>query len=337
MKPHKRPVPRIIAICGGKGGVGKSTVAANLGVAMGRLGHRVTLIDVDLGAANLHTMLGIIRPKNGLADFFDGHVELDGLRLDVEPPMVSLISGTSRPGAANLSSIAKARLLRGIARLDTDVVILDVGAGTSFNVIDLVAIADIKLFVVTAQLPSIHNAYALLKACVHRVVRKLATDETGQALIDAALGKESKARTIVQLVEVLRQLDPTLADSIDECLSRFGVGLIGNQLGHDSELSVLARISTMLHEQLHVKAPVMAAIRRASSLGGGLKAGIGTLADRSDPAHVVFRTLAATLLNIDLATLRGVQRVSRERTMPLWIQHELEAESVDHALAVAER
>ncbi|MEO7096089.1 MAG: P-loop NTPase, partial [Polyangiales bacterium] len=51
---RKKAVPRMVAIAGGKGGVGKSTVAANLALAIGRLGHRVALVDADLGAANLH-------------------------------------------------------------------------------------------------------------------------------------------------------------------------------------------------------------------------------------------------------------------------------------------
>ncbi|HEY0253772.1 MAG TPA: P-loop NTPase, partial [Kofleriaceae bacterium] len=194
MKPRKKAVPRIVAVCGGKGGVGKSTIAANLALAMGRLGHRVVLVDADLCAANLHTMLGIVRPVCSLADFFDCRIQsLEEARVTVSLPTVALIPGTSRPGAANLSAADKGRLLKGIAKLDTDVVIVDVGAGTSFNVVDLVAIADIKLFVVTPQLPSLHNAYALMKATVHRVVRKLAEDEVGQAMIDSALGQESKS------------------------------------------------------------------------------------------------------------------------------------------------
>jgi flagellar biosynthesis protein FlhG len=326
MKPPKKPVPRIISICGGKGGVGKSTIAVNLSLAIGRLGHRVVLVDADLGTANLHTMLGITRPEHGLADFFDQTVEtLDETRIDVVPPNVSLVAGTSRPGAAQISHGDKGRLLRGIARLDADVVIIDVGAGASFNIIDLIAVSDLKLFVVTPQLPSIHNAFALLKACVHRVVRKLAHDETGKAMIDAAVGNESKARTIVQLVDALRGLDAELADGIDECLARFGVGLIGNKIGAEIENSVLTRISQMLYDQLHVRAPVLASVKRASALGGGLRAGHGTIVDSRDPSHAVFRALAQRLLEIDLGILRGEQRVNRQRTLPLWIQRELDA------------
>jgi flagellar biosynthesis protein FlhG len=325
MKPRKKSVPRIVAIAGGKGGVGKSTIAANLALAMGRLGHRVVLVDADLGAANLHTMLGVTRPACSLADFFDGRIsDLDEARVPVLPPMVTLIPGTSRPGAANLSAADKGRLLRAILKLDTDVVILDVGAGTSFNVVDLVAVADIKLFVVTPSLPSLHNAYALMKACVHRVVRKLAADDIGEAMIDSALGQESKSRTIPQLLDAVRPLDPLLAAKIEDGLSRFGVGLVGNQLNGDHELGVLHRIATMINEQLRVGAPVMAAVRRVSALGGGLKAGVGTIADRGEPAHASFRALAATVLEMDLAVLRGQARIKHEHTMPLWIHRELE-------------
>ncbi len=326
MKQRKKAVPRVVAVAGGKGGVGKSTIAANLALAMGRSGHRVVLVDADLGAANLHTMLGVIRPACSLADFFDNRISsLEEARVGVALPTVSLIPGTSRPGAANLSAADKARLIKGIAKLDADVVILDVGAGTSFNVVDLVAVADIKLFVVTPQLPSLHNAYALMKACVHRVVRKLAADDLGEAMIDSALGQESKSRTISQLLSVLRPMDEQLTTQIEDQLSRFGVGLVGNQLTGDKELNVFHRIATMIHEQLHVHSPVMAAVRRVAALGGGLKAGVGTIADRGEPAHASFRALATTCMAMDLDQLRGQARVQHERTMPLWIQRDFEA------------
>jgi flagellar biosynthesis protein FlhG len=321
-----RESPRIIAIAGGKGGVGKSTLAANLALAIGRMGHRVTIVDADLGAANLHTMLGVLRPASGLADFLDHRADsLDEVLTQVPSSTVSLVAGSSRPGAANLSHAQNVRLIRAIAKLDSDVVIIDIGAGTSYTVVDLVAAADLKLFVVTPQLPSLHNVYALMKACVHRIIRRLSEDETQQSLIDSALGNETKARTITQLLTVLRPLDPALADRIVDTLTRFGAGLVGNQIESVGDAGVLDRIGAMIYEHLLVHAPSQAIIKRSPALSGGLKAGARTLLSRGDEGYSAFRVLATTLLDADLDKLRGTTRSAMHRTMPMWLPHDLDA------------
>jgi flagellar biosynthesis protein FlhG len=320
---RKRPVPRIVAVAGGKGGVGKSTIAANLALALARQGQRVTLLDADLGAANLHTMLGLVNPTAGLADFLDQRVDtLDELRVQVIVPTLSLVSGTSRPGAANLSKAHKLRLLDAIARLDADCVVVDVGAGASFNVVDLVAAADHKLLVMTPQLPSLHNAYALLKGCVHRVSRRLALDDVQQSLVDAALGNEVKARTIAQLLGVLRPLDAGLAARIAETLLHFGVAIVANQIEHASDAGALSRMSPLIYDHLMTPAPMIATIKRSPALAGGLRAGAGTVAGSGDDVTVAFRKLAQALLQIDLNQLRGLDRVLAQTTQPLWVRRD---------------
>ncbi|MBX3156753.1 MAG: P-loop NTPase [Deltaproteobacteria bacterium] len=319
MSGPRKPPPRIVAIAGGKGGVGKSTIAANLALAIGRLGLRTVIVDADLGAANLHTMFGALHPERTLADFFDQRVaDLAPLVTQVAPT-VGLVAGTSRPGSANLAGIQRLRLLRAIGHLDTDVAILDVGAGTSFNVVDLVAAADHKLFVMTPSLPSLHNAYALMKACVHRVVRKLSHDETEQGLIDAALGAETKARTIPQLLGVLRPLDAYLADRIVDTLLRFGVGMVANLVGNDADVAALGRMSPLIYDHLLVHAPLVATLRRTGALAGGLRAGAGTLTSHADESYAVFARLASAIAGTDLARLRGEQRAALAQTLPLWV------------------
>ena len=68
-------MPEIYPIGGGKGGIGKSFVAANLGASIAKQGHQVVLIDLDLGASNLHTFLGIENPKSGINSFLNKSVE----------------------------------------------------------------------------------------------------------------------------------------------------------------------------------------------------------------------------------------------------------------------
>jgi flagellar biosynthesis protein FlhG len=231
------------------------------------------------------------------------------------------VSGTSRPGAANLKKVDKRRLLDGIARLDADCVIVDVGAGASYTVVDLVAAADHKLLVMTPQLPSLHNAYALLKGCVHRVARRLALDDVQQNLVDAALGQEAKARTTAQLLGVLRPLDAALATRITETLLHFGVAIIANQIEQLADAAALAKMSPLIRDHLMTPAPVIATIRRSSALAGGLRAGVGTLAT-GDETAIAFRKFAQAVLAIDLDHLRGVDRVMAQTTQPLWVQRD---------------
>lgn len=331
MRSRRNP-PRIIAIGGGKGGVGKTTIAANLALAIGRTGYRVCVVDADLGAANLHTALGVLHPRRCLADYIDHQTDtLDDVLTQVTPT-VQLAAGTSRPGSANLGATEKLRLLRAIAGLDAEVVIIDVGAGTSYTVVDLFAAADHKLLVLSPQLTSLHNAYALLKACVHRVVRKHATDEMHKDLIDAALGQEAKARTIPQLLATLRPLDETLASSIENTLTRFGVSIVGNQLSSAAEAEALRRMSPLIRDKLMLSAPFVAGIKRSQSLAGSLSAGVGTIASKpNDEAHLAFRQLADLILATDLSAIRGVDLGDAARgrapTVPLWIQRGLQADA----------
>ena len=198
---------------------------------------------------------------------------------------------------------------------------VDVGAGASFNVVDLVAAADHKLLVLTPQLPSLHNAYALLKACVHRVISRLALDDVEQRLIDAALGHDSRARTIAQLLGVLRPLDPALAVRIADTLARFGVAIIANQVETAADAGALSRMSPLIRDHLLLQAPLIATIRRSAALSGGLRAGFGSLASADDGA-IAFRKLAQVLLRTDLEQLRGAERTAAQHTQPLWVQRD---------------
>ncbi len=305
----RRDGPRVVAVSGGKGGVGKSTIAANLALALGRLGHRVTLVDADLGAANLHTMLGVFHPPRTLADVIDGSVDsLDAIAQPCRDSTCRFVAGVARPGSANLGDDELARIIDAVWQADAECVIVDIGAGANHNVLDLVNAADIKLVVLTPQLTSLHNAYAMLKACVHRAVRSLAGGDTEQALVDSALGSEHRARTISQLLSVLRPLDGDVAERISSTLYRFGLGLIGNQLAGPGDAAMLERIGTMIRDHLAVHAPVMSTVPSSPTLAGGLKS--RTALDDTLPP---FRRLAAAVLDVDLEQLRASSRQPHAR------------------------
>ena len=126
--------PRIWAIGGGKGGVGKSVIAANLAVAVAQSGARVALVDADLGGANLHTLLGISTPQRNLADFVARRVaSLDRVMTPTSTENLWLVSGArALLEMANPNFGQKGKILRHICALDVDHVFLDLGAGSAF-------------------------------------------------------------------------------------------------------------------------------------------------------------------------------------------------------------
>lgn len=172
--PDPAATPKIWAIGGGKGGVGKSVVASNLAVCMARLGRRVVIVDGDLGGANLDTLFGCPRPARTLADFFAKNVEHLG---DVAVPTgvegLALVAGDADTlGSANPAHAQKQKLVRHLKTLPCDLVIVDLGAGTSFNTLDLYLAADVGIVVATAEPTSVQNAFAFIKTATLRTLEQ---------------------------------------------------------------------------------------------------------------------------------------------------------------------
>jgi len=317
---------RVVAVAGGKGGVGKSLIALNLAVMLGRLGYKTTLVDGDLGSPNLHTLLGVTRPGPGLGGYLDHEVEtLAEASIAVDAPNLRIVPGSARPGAANINAGQKLRLLRAIANLGGDVVVVDVGAGTAYNTIDLVIAADLKLLVMTPQLTSLQNAYTFLKACVQRVLRRLPDDAESRNLLDSLLTGDGDGRPVQRAVAILRDDNPVLAAQVIDVLNRFGVLLVGNMLTSDKDHAVLARMSDMISDYLMLQAPIAATlpltdvIRKSVDYRKPI-----ALADKPADTVAELRRLARTVLDADIARLRTAGRVGgREKTLPIWIERDV--------------
>src|ERR1700722_16095086 len=121
----KQSEPLIIAIGGGKGGVGKSMVSSNLAVQYAQAGLQVVLIDLDVGAANLHTIFGIRQPPKGLGDYFTTpRSQLTDYFIDTNIPNLKLVPGSGFvPELANLKHVQKVKIITQIKNLSTDLVL----------------------------------------------------------------------------------------------------------------------------------------------------------------------------------------------------------------------
>ena len=231
-KEHKRRY--IWAIGGGKGGIGKSVIAANLSIALSERGKEVIAVDGDLGGANLHNLFGIIYPPKTLDDFIRKEVtDIRDVLIDTEIPHLKLISGAlDIVNMSNPKYMLQQRVIRHIRSLEADYVILDLGAGMSYPVLDFFLISEQGIFVVTPEPTSLENAYRFLRGVFFRKLRKLANQDEVKKIIELAMdrGNPQGIRTPFDLLERVEETDSQTGIFLKEQIRQFRPQLIVNQV-----------------------------------------------------------------------------------------------------------
>lgn len=159
-----KPLGKVIAITSGKGGVGKTFVSANLAAALAKLGHKVLVLDADLGLANLDVVLNLY-PKITLHDVFTGKAKLEEAIVRAPGGFSVLLAGSGMVEYSRLSSEVRNDFLRIMTGLvpHYDVIILDTGAGISDVVLFAVSLASEVIVVATPEPTSLTDAYATIK------------------------------------------------------------------------------------------------------------------------------------------------------------------------------
>jgi flagellar biosynthesis protein FlhG len=228
-KPAPRP-RRILSVGGGKGGIGKSLVSANLGIALARQGKRVVLVDADLGGANLHTTLGLEPPRRTLSDFIERRFErMEDVLTPTGVENLALVSGAlDHLDAATPKHAQKMRLLRHVQQLDVDYAILDLGAGTHSNVLDFFLVSDHGVLVLVPEPTAVENAYRFVKAAFWRRMRNVAQVYGYDPLLRQVM-EGSSFKSPVELVVTLTERDPEAGANLARQLAAFRPRLVVNQ------------------------------------------------------------------------------------------------------------
>ena len=168
-EPRGDRLPRIIAITSGKGGVGKSSIAVNLGITLARYGRRVCILDADTGLANVNILLGL-RPGKSLEHVLSGECPIEDIIME-GPHGLRVIPGASGISeCVNLDPTRQRRLVNELARIekDFDYLLLDTAAGISETTLDFLSAAQQVLLVITPEPTSLTDAFSLLKLALRR-------------------------------------------------------------------------------------------------------------------------------------------------------------------------
>jgi len=241
LNAENKSTPKILAIGGGKGGAGKSVFSTILAFWLARIGNRTVLMDVDLGGANLHTLLGIKSPDRTLNDFITRKFgELEDICIDTSEKNLRLISGASDVlSLANPHFSQKIKLMTHLSRLDADYVVLDLGAGTSFNVLEFFLIAHKKIIVLTPEPTSIQNAYIFVRNAVYRKLSRLSSKNPSlQALIKIAMDPKNvlKIRTIKELFQFIEESDEkNIIEVLKKEIEDIHLGVVTNMVKNKKE------------------------------------------------------------------------------------------------------
>jgi flagellar biosynthesis protein FlhG len=182
---------KVIAVSGGKGGVGKTNVSLNTAIALAQQGKKVLVLDADLGLANVDVMLGL-RVKRNLSHVLSGECELDDIVIQ-GPAGINLIPATSgTQSMVDLTPAEHAGLIRAFSDMQTqfDILIVDTAAGISDMVLSFTRAAQDVMLVVCDEPTSITDCYALMKllsrdpgVCMFKVVANMVrTPKEGQQL-----------------------------------------------------------------------------------------------------------------------------------------------------------
>ena len=241
-------------IGGGKGGSGKSFLTCALGRLLAGLGKKTLLIDLDLGAANLHTFLDVPYPAKNISDFIRKKIPvLEDIVLETPVPNLSLISGANDTlDIANLSYEQKIKTVRAISKLKYECILLDLGAGTSFNTLDFFLISQNGIFIATPEPTSVENVYRLIRSIYFRRIRHYFTAADFKVLEEEAVklfGNDAYNRPEC-MMQIVKKIYPETGIKLDDDFTTYKFKLIVNQLHKQDNAALGPQICKLIEKHL---------------------------------------------------------------------------------------
>ncbi|MCK4541957.1 MAG: P-loop NTPase [Spirochaetales bacterium] len=247
----------ILPIASGKGGVGKSLIAANLSIALAQSGKKVVLADLDLGASNLHQILGLGALKEGIGTFLANEKgEISDYLVNTNYDNLLFLPGDAEiPGVANLKAGQKNLIMKRFLQLDTEYLIIDLGAGSSYNTVDFFLSSGHGIIVTKPTLTATLNAYLFLKNSVFRIMMNSfhkgtkARERFNELMHDST---SIQKVYIPRLVAEISKFDPESYANFREKIGMFHPRLILNMLEDPRDSGKAGKIRRSCREYLDI-------------------------------------------------------------------------------------
>jgi flagellar biosynthesis protein FlhG len=306
--PPSRSARRVVSIGGGKGGIGKSLISANLGIELARRGKRVVLVDADLGGANLHTTLGIDLPRRTLSDFIERKVaRIEDVVTPTGIANLGLVSGAlDHLDAANPRYAQKMRLLRHVQQMDVDYAILDLGAGTHTNVLDFFLVSDHGVLVLVPEPTAVENAYRFVKVAYWRRMRNVAQVYGYESLLRNVM-ENGSFRSPVELLATFTERDPDAGANLARHLVSFRPRLVVNQARTPQDADIGHAVVAAWRKYFGLEMDYLGYIAYDDEMWRAVRARRALLVERPDVgAARSFATIADSLLALDTVERPGV-------------------------------
>lgn len=269
MNAYYQKRPEIWAVGGGKGGTGKSFVTSNIATCLAAQGKRTLLIDADFGGANLHSLFGVSKSQKSLADFFAGKASLPELIVDTQIQNLYLIVGPIRYfEPESIKYAQKIKLFNHIKKLRADVIIMDLGSGTHFNIVDTFLLADKKIVVTLPQITALENMFSFLNNAFYRCLnRAFVQEKLGYVFKNAVAEKAGyEIGNLRQFIGLLKQKSAEAGDIVDYELARYMVNIVINQAKTSKDISLGNQVKSLCIKYLGFKANYLGYIEQDDTI-----------------------------------------------------------------------
>lgn len=268
--------PAIIPIASGKGGVGKTFITANLAIALAEMGHPTVAVDMDLGGSNLYSFLGLSNRFPGIGDFLKARSnELENMLIPTEITNLKFIAGEGRtPFLANIPYAQKMRLISRIKNLPARYVLLDLGAGTSFNTLDFFRLSSHGIVITTPEYPAIISILAFLKQFLFRAIERTFVKDLQIRNYMHSLYKRpitDEQVTINTLHSDIAAIDHKAGEKLIELCRKYRPRIVFNMGEHPDELKLTRQINDSLRNILSIEADYFGFIFHDSSVRQSVK------------------------------------------------------------------